>query len=218
MAKDVLGRPAPVLSRGNRVLTLRRILLGTVGSPLLSGERASGGNAHASRSDRRNPRRSLHASPAPGRQRAGQWRGQPGSAYIPMVQHNPFAHPRDSTPYKWAVPRFDLAHCTIHFPAPRYRRRIWKLMLTILIVLIAFVTIFVVLLLVIVLIGIRQEPPTEELSEQASTLIGTFVRGLLGLHVHKPGSSLNLGQSYEKLYLASMTLGKSMHTPNPNDL
>ena len=70
-------------------------------------------------------------------------------------------------------------------------------MLTILVVLIASVTIFVVLLLVIVVIGIRQEPPTEELSEQASSLIATFVRRLLGLHVRKPGSSPNLGQGDE---------------------
>lgn len=41
--KDVLGRPAPVLSRGNRVLTLWRILLGVAGSPLPNGERVSGG-------------------------------------------------------------------------------------------------------------------------------------------------------------------------------
>ena len=61
-------------------------------------------------------------------------------------------------------------------------------MLATLVVLIVFLTISIMLLLVIVLIGIRQEPPTEELSEQASTLIATFVRGLLGLHVRRPDS------------------------------
>jgi hypothetical protein len=61
-------------------------------------------------------------------------------------------------------------------------------MLVVLALFILSVTIFVVLLLVIVVVGIRQEPPTEELSEQASSLIAAFVRRLLGLHVRKPGS------------------------------
>lgn len=61
-------------------------------------------------------------------------------------------------------------------------------MLTIFVVLIASVTIVVVLLLVIVAVGIRREPPTEELSERASSLIAAFVRRLLGLHVRKPDS------------------------------
>jgi hypothetical protein len=61
-------------------------------------------------------------------------------------------------------------------------------MLTVLVLLILSVSIFVVLLLVIVVVGIRQEPPTEELSEQASSLIAAFVRRLIGLHVRKPGS------------------------------
>jgi hypothetical protein len=67
-----------------------------------------------------------------------------------------------------------------------------------LVVLIVSLTISVVLLLVIVLIGIRQEPPTQELSERASTLIATFVRGLLGLHVRKPGSPPNPDHGDEK--------------------
>ena len=71
-------------------------------------------------------------------------------------------------------------------------------MLTILVLLIVSVTIFVVLLLVIVVVGIRQEPPTEELSEQASSLIAAFVRRLLGLHVRKPDSPLNLDQGDER--------------------
>ena len=61
-------------------------------------------------------------------------------------------------------------------------------MFTALFLLILSVTILVVLLLVIVAVGIRQEPPTEELSEQASSLIAAFVRRLIGLHVRKPGS------------------------------
>jgi len=58
-------------------------------------------------------------------------------------------------------------------------------MLTILI-LAGCAAVFVVLLLVIVIIGIRQEPPVEELGEQAPSLIAAFVRRLLGVYVRKP--------------------------------
>jgi hypothetical protein len=65
-------------------------------------------------------------------------------------------------------------------------------MLTVLVLLIGPMTILVVLLLVIVVIGIRQEPPTEELSEQAPSLTTVFVRRLLGVYVRKPDSPSNL--------------------------
>ena len=67
-------------------------------------------------------------------------------------------------------------------------------MLTMLVLVIGPIAVLVVLLLFIVVIGIRQEPPMEELSEQASNLIATFVRRLLGLHVRKPDSPCNLDQ------------------------
>jgi hypothetical protein len=60
-------------------------------------------------------------------------------------------------------------------------------MLTILI-LVGSVTVLVVLLLAIVVIGVRHEPQTEELSEQAPSLIAAFVRHLLGVYVRKPDS------------------------------
>jgi hypothetical protein len=60
-------------------------------------------------------------------------------------------------------------------------------MLTILI-LIGSVTVLVVLLLAVVVIGVRHEPQTEELSEQAPSLIAAFVRRLLGVYVRKPDS------------------------------
>jgi excisionase family DNA binding protein len=78
-------------------------------------------------------------------------------------------------------------------------------MLAILVALIVSVAIFVILLLAIVVVGIRQEPPTEELSERASCLIAALVRRLLGLHVRKPGSPPNLVQSDEGPCLARMT-------------
>lgn len=74
-------------------------------------------------------------------------------------------------------------------------------MLTILILLIVSVTVLTLLLLVVVL-GIRQEPPTEELSEHASNLIAAFVCRLLGLHVRKPGSPRNLDRDDERPCLA----------------
>jgi hypothetical protein len=60
-------------------------------------------------------------------------------------------------------------------------------MLTIL-VLVGSVTVLVAVLLAIVVIGVRHEPQTEELSEQAPSLIAAFVRRLLGLYVRKPDS------------------------------
>ena len=76
-------------------------------------------------------------------------------------------------------------------------------MITILILLISAVTVVIGLLFVIVVIGIRQEPPMEELSEQASSLIAAFVRRLIGLYVRKPGSPMpRIGQGEERRCLA----------------
>jgi hypothetical protein len=61
-------------------------------------------------------------------------------------------------------------------------------MLTIFVLLIGSMTTLAVLLLVIVVIGIRQEPPMEELSEQPPSLTSVFVRRLLGVYVRKPES------------------------------
>ena len=64
ITRDVLGRPALVLSRSNRVLILRRILLGTAGSPLTwRRARPVEETAHARRSDGRTFRRSFQALP-----------------------------------------------------------------------------------------------------------------------------------------------------------
>lgn len=91
-------------------------------------------------------------------------------------------------------------------------------MLTLLVVLIVPVTIFVVLLLVIVVIGIRQEPPTEELSEQASSLVAAIVRRMLGLHVCKPDSPRNLDQGDERQCFAKATPPTdSIHTLDPDE-
>jgi hypothetical protein len=90
-------------------------------------------------------------------------------------------------------------------------------MLTI-VVLIVSVTISAVLLLVIVAVGIRREPPTEELSERASSLIAAFVRRLLGLHVRKPDSPPSLGRGGEGRILARVTRSPDpLRKPNLNE-
>jgi hypothetical protein len=83
-------------------------------------------------------------------------------------------------------------------------------MIATLVVLIVSVAIFVVLLVVIVVVGIRQEPPTEELSERTSRLIAAFVRRLLGLHVRKPGSHPTLTRDERAMPRARD------HVPRPN--
>lgn len=91
-------------------------------------------------------------------------------------------------------------------------------MLTMIILLIVSVTILAILLLVIVVVGIRQEPPTDELSEQASGLIAAFVRRLLGLHVRKPDSPCSLDLRGERPSLAHVILlADPMHKPDPSE-
>ena len=91
-------------------------------------------------------------------------------------------------------------------------------MLTMFVLLVASLTIFALLLLVIVVVGIRQEPPTEELSEQASGFIAAFVRRLLGLHVRKAGAQRNLDQGDEKPCFARVVPpADPMQTPDSNE-
>lgn len=91
-------------------------------------------------------------------------------------------------------------------------------MLTILTLLIGSVTIFILLPLVIVVLGIRQEPPTEELSQQAPSLLAAFVRRLLGLHVRKPDSPPNLDQEAEDRTSHVLPCPRTpMHKPNSDE-
>ena len=59
-------------------------------------------------------------------------------------------------------------------------------MLAILILVVGSVTVLAVLLLVTVVLGMRQEPPMEELREQAPSITTVFVHRLLGVYVRKP--------------------------------
>lgn len=70
-------------------------------------------------------------------------------------------------------------------------------MFTILVLIVGSVSIIVMLLLVTVVIGIRQEPSTEGLREQAPSLIAAFVRRLLGTCVRKPNCLPNVTKAAE---------------------
>ena len=59
-------------------------------------------------------------------------------------------------------------------------------MLTILVLAAGAVMVLVLVLLAIVVIGIRQEPPTDELNRQAPSLFAALVRRMLGVYVRKP--------------------------------
>ena len=59
-------------------------------------------------------------------------------------------------------------------------------MFTILLLALATVMVVVLVLLAVVVVGIRQEPPTAELSSQAPGRTAALVRRLLGLYVRKP--------------------------------
>jgi hypothetical protein len=60
-------------------------------------------------------------------------------------------------------------------------------MLTIFILAVGGVMVLVLALLAIVVVGIRQEPPTDELNMQAPSLFAALVRRSLGVSVRKPG-------------------------------
>ena len=59
-------------------------------------------------------------------------------------------------------------------------------MLTILVFAVGVVMVLVLVLLAIVVIGMRQEPPTDELNMQAPSLFAALVRRMVGVYVRKP--------------------------------
>ena len=64
-------------------------------------------------------------------------------------------------------------------------------MLTILLLAVGAVMVLVLVLLTVVVIGMRHEPPTDELSTQAPSLFAALVRRMLGVYVRKPDPSLD---------------------------
>jgi hypothetical protein len=64
-------------------------------------------------------------------------------------------------------------------------------MLTILLIAVGAAMVLVLVLLAIVVIGIRQEPPTDELRRQAPNLMAALIRRVLGVYVRKPDPSLD---------------------------
>ncbi len=59
-------------------------------------------------------------------------------------------------------------------------------MLTILVLMVGAVTVLVLVLLAVVVVGIKQEPPSEELKRQPPNVVSAWVRRLLGVYVRKP--------------------------------
>jgi hypothetical protein len=62
-------------------------------------------------------------------------------------------------------------------------------MLTIVVLAAGVVMVLVLVLLAIVVIGMRQEPPTDELNMQAPSLFAALVRRMVGVYVLKPDPS-----------------------------
>ena len=64
-------------------------------------------------------------------------------------------------------------------------------MLTILLLAVGAVMVLILVLLAIVVIGMRQEPPTDELSMRAPSPFAALVRRMLGVYVRKPDPGLD---------------------------
>jgi hypothetical protein len=64
-------------------------------------------------------------------------------------------------------------------------------MLTILVLAVGAVMVLVLVLLAVVVIGIRQEPPTDELNVRAPSPFAALVRRSLGVYVRKPDPRLD---------------------------
>jgi hypothetical protein len=59
-------------------------------------------------------------------------------------------------------------------------------MLTILLLIVGTVMVLVLVVLAVVVVGINREPPAQELTSQAPSVITAWVRRLLGVYVRKP--------------------------------
>jgi hypothetical protein len=78
-------------------------------------------------------------------------------------------------------------------------------MLVILILVVGAVMVLVLILLAVVVLGIRQEPPADELSRQAPSLFAAWIRRLLGVYVRKPDPKLD--ERLSEPYLAARDAG-----------
>lgn len=76
-------------------------------------------------------------------------------------------------------------------------------MFTILLFAVVTAMVVVLVLLAVVVVGIRQEPPTAELSSQAPARTAALVRRLLGLYVRKPDPPLLPDEQPGELYLTT---------------
>jgi NADH:ubiquinone oxidoreductase subunit 6 (subunit J) len=70
-------------------------------------------------------------------------------------------------------------------------------MLTILLLLIGVVAVLVLALLAVVVVGIKQEPATEQMTSRAPSAIAAWVRHLLGVYVRRPDLPSPLAEDTE---------------------
>ena len=89
-------------------------------------------------------------------------------------------------------------------------------MLTILLLAVGAAMVLVLVLLAVVVIGMRQEPTTDELSIQPPSLFASLVRRILGVYVCKPDPSLNEQHGEPWLTARDVGGGEShcRHTPS----
>lgn len=59
-------------------------------------------------------------------------------------------------------------------------------MLTILVLMVGIVMVLVLVLLAVVVVGIKQEPPAEEMTSRPPNAITAWIRHLLGVYVRRP--------------------------------
>jgi hypothetical protein len=74
-------------------------------------------------------------------------------------------------------------------------------MLTILVFFVGAVLVLVLILLAIVVVGIRQEPPAEQMTSQPPTAMTAWVRRLLGVYVRRPDLPAPPGEDHAELCL-----------------
>ncbi len=72
-------------------------------------------------------------------------------------------------------------------------------MLTILLLAVGAMMVLVLVLLAVVVIGMRQEPSTDELSIQTPSLLASLVRRMLGVYVRKPDPGLDERSGEQRL-------------------
>ena len=89
-------------------------------------------------------------------------------------------------------------------------------MLTTLVLAVGVAMVLVLILLAMVAIGIRQEPPTDELNMHAPSVFAALIRRMLGVYVRKPDPRLDEWRNEPWLTARDARGGEShcRHTPS----